>query len=166
MPNTARKPKVELAPYNHAAGTSSHPQFRVPRSQPAIIEVHDSDSDIIAMSGPESSIQLDHIRETMHERKKIATKERLMKKEATSIPGRTKEFLKNRQELVSRQPSKIASVLFQCQVFLHTLSGKKEGTRVPMHTRGFQVHEVRIILFFMGILSVLIVTVDHGFRLR
>ncbi|KAJ7110709.1 hypothetical protein C8R43DRAFT_958982 [Mycena crocata] len=56
-----------------------------------------------------------------------------------TIPGRTMDYLANRKR--SGDPSKMPTILFKLQIFLHTASGGKTGTRVTPQSRGFLFDE-------------------------
>jgi len=62
----------------------------------------------------------------------------------SSTPPKTKEWVKRKKaaHIAGTDPKKYALIMFKCELFLQTATGKRSGTRVPMQCRGFQHSEV------------------------
>ena len=86
------------------------------------------------------------LRDSVNRHKQSASEFRLNTKPASSsdIPAKSKEWLKRKKDAhaAAVDPKKMGPVMFRCDLFLQTQTGKKTGTRVPMQSRGFQQSDV------------------------
>lgn len=119
------------------------------------VESSDSESDTQVPTGGDytNGEDIKPLIDTINHHRKVATKIRLTRKTEMSVPEKTKEFLKLREASRQQDPSKLSSILFKCEVNLQKRTGQKQGTRVPMQTRGFLPNEV---LLFSSIFSLFI----------
>lgn len=110
------------------------------KGKPEIITIDSSDFE---NEGDDDETKLQPLRDAVNQNRKIATQLRLTRKtEKPTIPERTKAFLKARELARQQDPSKLGTILFKCELVLQKQTGQKQGTRVPMETRGFSVQEV------------------------
>ena len=112
-------------------------------SQTQVAEVIEIDSD----GGNSSDIQEFKrpnavLSDSVNKHKTEASTVRLTTKSST--PPKTKEWVKRKKaaHIAGTDPKKYALIMFKCELFLQTATGKRSGTRVPMQCRGFQHSEV------------------------
>lgn len=106
-----------------------------------VIEILESDRevDIVSLSSPPP------LRDTINKHKARASEIRLNTKPAgNGLSEKSKDWLNKRKEATANaaDPKKNGPITFRCDLFLHSASGKRTGTRVPAQSRGFQQTDV------------------------
>jgi hypothetical protein len=111
----------------------------------SVINIDDDDS-----GGADSDIQevssMSALKTKIGQNKQAASAIRLTPKTEPDIdvPTQTQEFLQKRAASRRRGTgqAKAASILFKVTVVLQKNAGQKQGTRVPLQSRGFQLEDV------------------------
>lgn len=107
---------------------------------PVFVHSDDDLQEVTHVGSSDNEIQI--LTDKINQHQKAASGFRLTRKTEPSLPEKTKNFLKLREKTRQQDPSKPTNILFKCDLFLQTNTGKKQGTRVPTQTRGFPFTDV------------------------
>ncbi|KAJ6614415.1 hypothetical protein B0H10DRAFT_1950668 [Mycena sp. CBHHK59/15] len=132
--------KVEVKLKHPATSKTSKEVIDIDKDSDAAGDKNSSDSDVEDLDVSEISALQTKISQNKH----AASGIRLTRKESEKpLPEKTREFLQQRDAARKRSTdhSKAATILFKVNVTLQKAAGQKQGTRVPLQSRGFPMDD-------------------------